>query len=302
MCISCFSEQRKPIQPAPHPPTGDSLGGQLKGGVGLAPGAPRSESGLGEAGAKPTSALAARASPAGGWGVVKVLGFAYKAAASLRGCGLPQEDVPDGVRRLLRCLALRMTVSGVHTAVSPPISRRPNTLEQVARTQAVPTRSQGREGCRLEGRLSRSSSPSSGSYRSCCLRPSQAWEPPEERRGPCRVKAGPGRCSRPVCVHGPPAPRPASLLVPGHAAAVTRGSAFPSLGGVTAVFSAATRPSSRPFGPGHPVYKRGSAGDRAGPCVPPVGIPSSCFRAALGGGPEATPAGPPRGFPPSGRG
>ena len=47
MCISCFSEQRKPIQPAPHPPTGDSLGGRLKGGVGLAPGSPRSGSGRG---------------------------------------------------------------------------------------------------------------------------------------------------------------------------------------------------------------------------------------------------------------
>lgn len=182
---------------------------------------------------KPTTALAARVSPVGGWGGGEGARLCLQSSCKSERLwfapgrrarrGEEINPLPRSENDCLWC---------THCCL-PLISRRPNTLEQVARTQAVPTRSQGREGCRLESRLNGSSSPSSGSYRSCCLRPPQACEPPEERRGPCGVKAGPGPCSRPVCVPALTAPRPVSLLVPGHAAAVTRGSAFPSPGGVT---------------------------------------------------------------------
>lgn len=70
--------------------------------MGLVPGVLRAGSGLGEAGAKAHSPPAPHPAPGcpglSCWalaGVGAVLGFACRAAANLRGCGLPQEEVPD---------------------------------------------------------------------------------------------------------------------------------------------------------------------------------------------------------------
>ena len=70
--------------------------------MGLVPGVLRAGSGLGEAGAKahppsppPRPWLPGSLLLGSGGEVGAVLGFACRAAANLRGCGLPQEEVPD---------------------------------------------------------------------------------------------------------------------------------------------------------------------------------------------------------------
>lgn len=74
------------------------MGSRLRGAVGLVPGVLRAGSGLGEAGASspPPRPWLPGSLPLGVVGErEKVLGFACEAAAGLRGCGLPQEEVPD---------------------------------------------------------------------------------------------------------------------------------------------------------------------------------------------------------------
>lgn len=90
-----------------------------------------------------------------------------------------------------------MTVFGVRTAVSPPISQRPDTLKQVACAQAVPTPravptgSQSRDCSRLEGRLNLCVFSKFRFLQELLPQTFQACDPPEERRGPMQGKSRP---------------------------------------------------------------------------------------------------------------